>query len=319
MKKINQLVTNFDDLDSDLFIVNQEDANNRLDKFLKEKKENISRNYLQDLIKEGYVFVNDKQTTKPSLILEENDKILIYYKMVEDLNILPENIPLNIVYEDDDVIVINKESGMVVHPSPGHVNNTLVNALLYHCKNLSTINGIKRPGIVHRIDKDTSGLLVVAKNDNAHNFLANQLKDHSMARTYYCIVKGIPESKKGMIKTLIGRDKKDRLKQAVVNENGKEAITEFELIKTIGSNYSLIKCHLQTGRTHQIRVHMNFIKHPIVNDPLYGENNKIKMDTYLLLHAACLDFVHPTSKEKMHFEIDLPERFYKVMDFLKDK
>ena len=207
---------------------------------------------------------------------------------------------------------------MVVHPSAGHHSGTLVNALLYHIKDLSGINGVFRPGIVHRIDMDTSGLIAIAKNDEAHKGLASQLKDHSMARTYICLTRGILESKRGIIKTLIGRDKKNRLKQAVVNDNGKEAITEFEVLETINDKYSLVKCNLQTGRTHQIRVHLSFIKHPIINDPLYGENNKINFESGQLLHAYKLTLKHPITNEEMTFEAPLPDHFNKAVNMLKE-
>ena len=299
---------NYDELDFIEFYISNEDINIRLDKFLSTKLVEFSRSYIQDLIKENYVFVNEKNE-KSSYKLEENDHIILYYKPIEDLKIEPENIPLDIVYEDESIAIINKPAGMVVHPSPGHHSNTLVNAIMYHIKDLSGINGVFRPGIVHRIDMDTSGLIAIAKNDEAHKFLAEQLKDHSMARTYIALVKGVLESKRGIIKTLLARDKKNRLKQAVVNDNGKDAITEFEVIRQINDRYSLVKCNLQTGRTHQIRVHMNFIKHPIINDPLYGENNKISYKTGQLLHAYELTLIHPVSKEKMTFNAPLPVHF----------
>lgn len=307
---------NYDELDYQVFNVLENDVNTRIDKYLSAILTKFSRNYIQDLIKENYVFVNN-ENVKPSYKLEQDDEIIVYFKLIEDLKVLPENIPLDIIYEDSSIAIINKPAGMVVHPSPGHHNNTLVNALLYSIKDLSGINGVLRPGIVHRIDMDTSGLICIAKNDFAHNFLVEQLKDHSMARSYICLCKGIFESKKGIIKTLIGRDKKNRLKQAVVNENGKEAITEFEVLETYNDKYSLVKCHLKTGRTHQIRVHMNFIKHPIINDPLYGENNKIAFKTGQLLHAYKLTIIHPISKEQMTFEVKLPSHFLKVIEIIK--
>lgn len=300
------------------FIIQEDDVGKRIDKFLSEQFRDVSRNYIQELLQENYILVNNKNC-KPSYRLEENDCILVEFKEEQNLNIQPENLPLDIIYQDNDIAVINKSAGMVVHPSPGHHEKTLVNAILYHISDLSTINGITRPGIVHRLDKDTSGLMVIAKNDYAHQRLAEQLKDHSMSRTYLCIVKGIMESQKGIIKTLIGRDKSDRLKYGVVRENGKEAITEFEVLETIGDRYSLVKCHLQTGRTHQIRVHMAFIKHPIVNDPVYGTQAKIPVHTSQLLHAYQLELTHPTTKEKMIFTCPIPEHFQKVLSYLKAK
>ena len=309
---------NLEELECYQIIVDEKSVNERIDKFLSSKFDNYSRNYIQDLIKENYVFVNNL-IVKASYKVQLNDEIVIYFKEDETLAIKPENIDIDIVYQDEDVAIINKAAGMVVHPSPGHYEHTLVNAILYHIKDLSSINGIIRPGIVHRLDMDTSGLICIAKNDYAHNFLAEHLKDHTMKRTYYAIVKGIVESKKGIIKTLIGRDPKNRLKMAVVNDLGKEAITEFEVVDTYDNKYSLLKLNLQTGRTHQIRVHLDFIKHPIVNDMLYGINNKIDYSCPLLLHASKLEFIHPKSKKLVSFEIALPERFNKAIDFIKNK
>ena len=309
---------NYDELDVLELEVLEEDLNIRIDKFLSSKLTDFSRSYLQDLIKEGYVFVNEEHI-KPSYKLEENDKVIVYLKPIENLEVKPENIPLDIIYQDSSIAIINKPVGMVVHPSAGHHNGTLVNAILYHIKDLSGINGVYRPGIVHRIDMDTSGLIAIAKNDEAHKALAEQLKDHSMARTYVCLVKGILESKRGIIKTLIGRDKKNRLKQAVVNEGGKEAITEFEVLETYNDRFSLVKCQLQTGRTHQIRVHMNFIKHPIVNDPLYGENHKISYESSQLLHAYELTLTHPVTKEQMTFNAPIPNHFIEAINSIKSK
>ena len=309
---------NYDELDVLELEVLEEDLNIRIDKFLSSKLTDFSRSYLQDLIKEGYVFVNEEHI-KPSYKLEENDKVIVYLKPIENLEVKPENIPLDIIYQDSSIAIINKPVGMVVHPSAGHHNGTLVNAILYHIKDLSGINGVYRPGIVHRIDMDTSGLIAIAKNDEAHKALAEQLKDHSMARTYVCLVKGILESKRGIIKTLIGRDKKNRLKQAVVNEGGKEAITEFEVLETYNDRFSLVKCQLQTGRTHQIRVHMNFIKHPIVNDPLYGENHKIAYESSQLLHAYELTLTHPVTKEQMTFNAPIPCHFIEAINSIKSK
>ena len=308
---------NFEELDFNEYSISQENCNIRLDKYLSTCLPDLSRSYIQDLIKEGYVFVNEGKE-KASYKLEENDHIIIYFKQIEELTVEPENLPIEIIYEDKYIAIVNKPAGMVVHPSAGHHSGTLVNALLYHIKDLSGINGVFRPGIVHRIDMDTSGLIAIAKNDEAHKGLASQLKDHSMARTYICLARGVFESKRGIIKTLIGRDKKNRLKQAVVNDNGKEAITEFEVLETINDKYSLVKCNLQTGRTHQIRVHLNFIKHPIINDPLYGENNKINYESGQLLHAYKLTLKHPITNELMTFEAPLPNHFNEAMNMLKE-
>ena len=307
---------NFDELEYDIFNVAESEKNIRLDKFLSMQLDTMSRSYIQTLIDEGYVFVNEKNQ-RSSYKVELEDKITIYYKKEEDLDVIAQDIPLDIIYQDSDIAIINKPVDMVVHPSAGHHKDTLVNAILFHIKDLSTINGITRPGIVHRLDKDTSGLMVVAKNDTAHHFLSKQLKDRSMSRTYICLVKGILETKKGIIKTLIGRDKNNRLKNSVVKENGKEAITEFEVVKEY-SKFTLVKCHLKTGRTHQIRVHMDFIHHPIINDPLYGQNNKINFKSNQLLHAFELTLIHPTTKQKMTFNCDLPEYFKQALEAIKE-
>ena len=307
---------NYEELESDQYTVTKEEEGKRLDKYLAAFYPDFSRNYIQTLIKEQYVLVNG-QLEKNSYSIENGDQITLFFKKVEDLKVNAENIDINIIYEDDELAIINKDVDMVVHPSAGHQHGTLVNALLYHLKHLSTINGITRPGIVHRLDKDTSGLMVVAKNDYAHHFLANQLKDHTMHRVYICLVKGVMETKKGIIKTFIARDKDNRLKNAVVKENGKLAITEFEVLKQY-QNFALVKCVLQTGRTHQIRVHMDFIHHPIINDPLYGINNKIPFQSKQLLHAYQLTLIHPTSQKKMTFSCPLPPYFIEALKTIKE-
>ncbi len=303
---MEQLVLNVDENNIDI----------RLDKFIKDNTDNLSREYIQKLIDEGYVLVNGKEVTKCSYKIALNDEIIVTFKETEDLNVEPQDIPLDIVYEDKDVIVINKPQGMVVHPAPGNYKNTLVNALLYHCKDLSAINGVKRPGIVHRIDKDTSGLLMVAKNDYAHNFLAEQLKDKTASRTYIALVHGIVHVKKGIINAPIGRDPKSRVKMAVV-KNGKEAITEFTVLKYY-KDFTLIECKLKTGRTHQIRVHMDYIGYPLVGDPLYGRR-KLKYGNKQYLHAKELSFIHPTTKERVTFTTELPEYFTKFLNELEKK
>lgn len=294
--------------------VDENNVNVRLDKFIKDNLSDLSREYVQKLIEEGYVTVNDKEITKSSYKTALNDEIIVSFKEVEDLNVEPQDIPLDIVYEDSDVIIINKPQGMVVHPAPGNYKNTLVNALLYHCKDLSSINGVKRPGIVHRIDKDTSGLLMVAKNDYAHNFLAEQLKDKSAFRTYIALVHGIVHVKKGIINAPIGRDSKSRVKMAVVKD-GKEAITEFTVLKYY-KEFTLIECKLKTGRTHQIRVHMDYIGYPLVGDPLYGRR-KLKYGNKQYLHAKELSFIHPTTKERVIFTTELPEYFKEFLNKLE--
>ena len=228
-----------------------------------------------------------------------------------------ENIPLDVIYEDSDVIVINKSQDMVVHPAPGNYSGTLVNALLYHCRDLSGINGVLRPGIVHRIDKDTSGALVVAKNDNAHNSLAMQLKDHSMTRSYLALVEGIIKQDEGSIDEPIGRHPKDRIKMAVV-ENGKKAITHYKVIERF-DNYTLVECNLETGRTHQIRVHMAKIGHPLVGDLVYGFKKQRFNLKGQVLHAKRLGFIHPSTNEYMEFVSPLPDYFEKLITKLRNE
>ena len=232
------------------------------------------------------------------------------------LDVISEDIPLKIIYEDEDILIIDKPQGMVVHPSFGHSEHTLVNAILHHCKDLSGINGVIRPGIVHRIDKDTSGLICVAKNDTAHNFLAEQLKDHTMSRTYVALVRGVIKENHGTIDMPIGRDKRNRQKMAVTRENSKEAITNFDTIKRY-SEHTLVECHLITGRTHQIRVHMAYINHPVEGDPLYGGRSYKKLyDGGQLLTAIKLKLIHPRTKKEMEFQTEIPSYFQDILDKL---
>jgi len=296
-----------------VFNIDEENVGLRLDKYLKDKLDDLSRVYIQELIAEGYVLVNGK-ISKCSYKISLNDEIIITLKEIENLDVEPQNIPLDIVYEDKDVIVINKDRGMVVHPAPGNYKDTLVNALLYHCKDLSSINGVKRPGIVHRLDKDTSGLIMVAKNDYAHNFLADQLKDKTASRVYVALVHGSVHVNKGVINIPIGRDPKSRVKMAAVSE-GKEAVTEFTVLEYY-KDFTLIECRLKTGRTHQIRVHMSYIGYPLVGDPLYG-HKKLKYGDKQYLHAKELSFIHPTSKERVTFKTELPNYFKEFLDKLK--
>lgn len=286
----------------------------RLDKVLASKLD-FSRKRIKDLLDQGYVMVNGK-TMKASYKVCLNDVITVQIPELDSTEVLPENIDLDIVYEDSDIIVINKPKGMVVHPAPGHYSGTLVNALLYHCKDLSGINGVMRPGIVHRIDKDTSGLLVVAKNDKAHEALSKQLQDKTCHREYVAIVHNPFTHEYGTIHAPIGRDEKDRQKMAVTANNSKDAITHFTVLENF-KKYAYIKCQLETGRTHQIRVHMQYIEHPIAGDPKYGPRKTIQANGQLL-HACALEFVHPTTNEKMHFEVDLEPTFKKVLDELRE-
>ena len=233
----------------------------------------------------------------------------------EDIEALPENIPLDIIYEDSDIIVINKARGMVVHPAAGNYTGTLVNALLYHCKDLSDINGVRRPGIVHRIDKDTTGLLAVAKNNNAHLALAEQLQDHTMSRVYYAVVEGIIGENSGTVNAPIGRHDNDRKKMAVNTRVGKPAVTHFEVLERL-DNCTLVKCRLETGRTHQIRVHMAYTGHPVTGDPVYGIKNTRGMDGQAL-HAGELTLIHPATGEPVTFKAPLPEDFEKLLKRLR--
>ena len=280
----------------------------RLDVYLMNELD-ISRSKVEKLIKDGNVKVNGK-IVKPSYSVKKGDSI-DYEIIEEDMNVEPENIPLDIVYEDDDVIVVNKANGMVVHPAPGNYHGTLVNALMYHFKNLSNINGALRPGIVHRIDADTTGLLMVAKNDRAHEILAKELEEKKTKRKYIALVWGVIEEDTATIDAPIGRDPKDRKKMAVVS-GGKPSVTHLEVLKRF-KDATLIECILETGRTHQIRVHLNYIGHPLVNDPVYGKRKLID-ETGQCLHAKELGFIHPTSGEEMYFTSELPECFTNILD-----
>lgn len=297
------------------FIVTFKEANNRLDKALSLFKNDLSRSYISKLIEEGKVLVNDK-LEKASYKVKENDDILLMDIEEKTSDIKEENIPLDVVYEDDDIMIINKVQGMVVHPANGHYSGTLVNALMYQADSLSSINGVVRPGIVHRIDKDTSGLICIAKNDNAHYFLSEQLKDHVMAREYMALVRGVIKENSGTIDMPIGRDKKDRQKMGIDKE-GKPATTHFQVIERF-NDHTLVKCQLVSGRTHQIRVHMSAIGHPVEGDPLYAGRNYDKIyKNGQLLTAYKLKLIHPTTKKEMVFEIKLPDYFEKVLNSLR--
>ena len=295
--------------------VNDFQANMRLDKILVSFMPDKSRTYISKLIDEGNCLVNDKPA-KASLKLKAGDIIKINIPEDKPLEVNAEDIPLDIVYEDKDILIINKQQGIVVHPSNGHWEHTLVNAILHHCQDLSGINGVIRPGIVHRIDKDTSGLICIAKNDTAHKFLAEQLKDHTMARDYIALVRGVIQENNGTINMPIGRDKNNRQKMAVTRTNSKEAITHFKVLKRF-SNNTLIECKLFTGRTHQIRVHMSHICYPVEGDPLYGSRTYDKLyKGGQLLTAYKLRLIHPTTKKEMEFEIELPSYFKEIIDNL---
>ncbi|WP_207694946.1 RluA family pseudouridine synthase [Enterococcus sp. DIV0212c] len=286
----------------------------RIDKVLSDLLKDHSRSQIQQWLKDENVTVNG-EVTRSNYKVKENDEINITIPEPEELDVQAENIPIEIVYEDDDVLVINKPQGMVVHPSAGHKNGTLVNALLYHIKDLSSINGIIRPGIVHRIDKDTSGLLMVAKNDKAHVALAEQLKDKTSLRKYVALVHGEISHDKGEINAPIGRSKNDRKMQAVI-EGGKSAVTHFEVLERF-NDFTLVQLQLETGRTHQIRVHMKYIGFPVAGDPLYGPRKTLKGKGQFL-HAEMLGFKHPTTGQMMVFEAPLPDLFEKTLDQLRN-
>ena len=301
--------------EKNIFYINDENVGIRIDKYLNNIFKDKSRSYLQGLIEKEYVKVNDK-CIKNNYKLRLNDRLEMNLPEPELLKAEPENIPIDILYEDRDVIVVNKSKGMVVHPAPGNYNGTLVNAVLYHCKDLSSINGVIRPGIVHRIDKDTSGVLVIAKNDESHNFLSEQLKNHTMKREYYALTEGIITSDEGVIDKPLGRNKNDRLKFAIV-EGGKRAVTHYNVLERYNKGYTLVKCVLETGRTHQIRVHMASIHHPLVGDPVYGlKKQRIKTNGQML-HAKVLGFIHPTTREYMEFTTELPDEFQTIIDSLR--
>ncbi|NOW92397.1 23S rRNA pseudouridine1911/1915/1917 synthase [Clostridium beijerinckii] len=303
-------------MEKNVFIVDEKDRGERIDKYLAEIFVDKSRSFIQGLIEKDGIKVNNK-TPKSNYKLRALDEIEVTFSEPEVLKVEAEEIPINIIYEDKDVVVVDKSQGMVVHPAPGNYNGTLVNALLYHCKDLSSINGIIRPGIVHRIDKDTSGVLVVAKNDEAHNKLSDQLKDHSMKREYYALVEGRLKNDKGIIDKPLARNKRDRLKIGIV-EGGKRAVTHYEVLERF-NGYTLIKCILETGRTHQIRVHMASIGFPLVGDPLYGfKKQRFKLKGQVL-HAKTLGFVHPSKNEYMEFTTELPEYFQEIIEKLRNE
>ena len=297
------------------FIIEPELDEERLDYALTVLFPEKSRNAFQKLIKDGKIFVNGNAAEKPGSRLHEGDRIEIDFPEPETLSVEPEEMALDIVYEDADVILINKPKGMVVHPAAGHYSGTLVNGLLFHCRDLSGINGVLRPGIVHRIDKDTTGIVIACKNDKAHNAIAAQLKEHSIRRRYYAIVTGNLKEDEGTIDKPIGRNPQDRKKMAVVN-NGKNAVTHYRVLERFGS-CTFIECRLETGRTHQIRVHMASIGHPLLGDEVYGRAKSRYATEGQCLHAYLLGFVHPSTKEYMEFQTELPEYFKKILNDLR--
>ncbi|WP_153731220.1 RluA family pseudouridine synthase [Sporosarcina obsidiansis] len=295
------------------FEITEETAGNRIDKALAMVQTEWSRTQIQQWVKEERIQVNDS-FVKPNYKVKTADIISVEQPEPEAYDIVAEKLNLDIVYEDPDVLVVNKPTGMVVHPAPGHLTGTLVNGLMYQCSDLSGINGVMRPGIVHRIDKDTSGLLMVAKNDKAHVSLVNQLVEKSVTRVYTALVHGHIPHDNGTIDAPIGRDQRDRQKMAVV-DNGKNAVTHFKVLERFGE-YTLVECRLETGRTHQIRVHMKYIGYPLVGDPKYGPRKTIDFGGQVL-HAGTVGFQHPTTDEYLEFTAPLPENYQQLLNELR--
>lgn len=290
--------------------VEAEDAGTRADVFLAAKL-GVSRSNMQKLLEDGRVKRGEK-IIKANYKVRAGEMFVVDIPEPEPIEAVPENIPLDIIYEDDDVVVLNKARGMVVHPAPGNYTGTLVNALLYHCSNLSGINSAIRPGIVHRLDKDTSGIMIVAKNDAAHISLSQQIQSKTAVRTYLAVVRGNIKTDSGTIETQIARDKTDRKKMAVVKEGGRDAITDYEVLERFGK-YTLVRCKLRTGRTHQIRVHMEYLGYPLVGDPKYSPMKTPFGIKGQALHSHTLEFTHPRTGERMKFEAPLPEDMHKII------
>lgn len=295
-------------------VVSEELAGKRADIGLAEAL-GLTRSNMQKLLEEGRA-VRGTKVLKSNYKLKVGEEINVTLPEPEPLDVQPENIPLDIIYEDEDVVVVNKPRGMVVHPAAGNYSGTLVNALLYHCKNLSGINGVIRPGIVHRLDKDTSGIMICAKNDVAHLSLSQQIQSKTAKRTYLAVVRGNIKTDSGVIETLIARDKNDRKKMAVVKEDGRNAVTEYEVVERFGK-YTIVRCKLQTGRTHQIRVHMEYLGYPLVGDPKYSPMKTPFSINGQALHSQTLEFTHPRTGEVMKFEAAWPEDFQKIVTRLR--
>lgn len=299
------------------FIIDQDNQSTRIDSVLSLLLPDTSRSFIQKLIEDGNLTVNGKSCTKKKYLTIAGDRVELRIPEPEQLKIEAENIPLEIVYEDDDVLVVNKPKGMVVHPAVGNYTGTLVNAVMYHCgERLSSINGVIRPGIVHRIDKDTSGLLVVAKDDETHRALSEKMSRHDILREYHAVVYGNLKEDSGFVEASIGRDKNDRKKMAVTDQNAKYAYTEWRVLERFG-NFTYIACRLKTGRTHQIRVHMASIGHPLAGDPVYGPRSCITELHGQCLHAKMLGFEHPATGQWMEFDSDLPPYFEKYLQKLR--
>lgn len=295
-------------------IITEQEVGQRADVALAALLE-LTRSNMQKLLEEGRA-VKGAKVLKANYKLRLGDEITVTLPEPQPLDVQPENIPLDIIYEDDDVVVVNKPRGMVVHPAAGNYSGTLVNALLYHCKNLSGINGVIRPGIVHRLDKDTSGIMICAKNDAAHVSLSQQIQNKTAQRTYLAVVRGNIKTDEGVIETLIARDKNDRKKMAVVKEDGRQAITEYQVLERFGK-YTIVRCRLRTGRTHQIRVHMEYLGYPLVGDPKYSPMKTPFAINGQALHSQTLEFDHPRTGQRLHFEAPLPEDLQKIVTRLR--
>ena len=298
----------------EILIITENEAGQRADVALAAMLE-LTRSNMQKLLDEGRA-VKGTKVIKSNYKLKLGDEIIVTLPEPQPLDVQPENIPLDIIYEDEDVVVVNKARGMVVHPAAGNYSGTLVNALLYHCKNLSGINGVIRPGIVHRLDKDTSGIMICAKNDAAHVSLSEQIQSKTAQRTYLAVVRGNIKTDSGVVETQIARDKDDRKKMAVVKEGGRNAVTEYEVVERFGK-YTIVKCKLKTGRTHQIRVHMEYLGYPLVGDPKYSPMKTPFSINGQALHSLTLAFDHPRTGERMEFEAKLPEDLHKVVTRLR--
>ena len=301
-----------------VFEITPEMEGERIDKCISNYVETLSRSYIQKIIKEGKAYINDAPV-KSNYKVRVDDKVQFTIPDCEELDIPPQDIPLDIIYEDKDVLIVNKPKNMVVHPAPGHYEGTLVNAIMYHCHNdLSGINGVLRPGIVHRIDKDTTGSLIICKNDEAHRKIAEQLKEHSITRKYRAIVYGRISNDEGVVDAPIGRHPTDRKKMAINERNGKTAITHYKVLERF-EKYTYIECQLETGRTHQIRVHMTSIGHPLLGDEVYGNAKcpfKLEGQT---LHAMTIGFIHPSTNQYVEYEAPLPEYFERLLQILRSK
>lgn len=295
--------------------IEEEVAGTRLDKLISMHRPEISRTQIQQWIREGHILVNEK-IEKPNYRVKENDLIVLEEPAPEPLNIIAEDLALDIVYEDADVLIVNKRRGMVVHPAKAHASGTLVNGLMHHCTDLSGINGVLRPGIVHRTDKDTSGLLMVAKNDKAHVSLVDQLVAKTVKRVYIALVHGHIPHNNGTIEAPIGRGEHDRQKM-IVTDRGKDAVTHFKVLERF-NEYTLIECELETGRTHQIRVHMEYIGHPLVGDPKYGPKKTLPFGGQVL-HAGTIGFIHPGTNEYVEFTVEPPEDFQKLVQEIRNR